>query len=141
MLSIDGTLIVQLVNFVVFLAILNAIFFKPVGAAIAKRRAYIDGLKHDIEQLQGDAKSIRTTAEGRRAAARREADDVLAKARTAASAETDAIIVAAQGKASEIVTKAHADVATELDAARANEPQLIDALANEMLSRAIGGAA
>ena len=33
MLSLDGTLIVQLVNFIVFLVILNEIFMEPVGAA------------------------------------------------------------------------------------------------------------
>ena len=44
MLNLNATLIVQLVNFIVFLAILNVIFFRPVGAAIAKRRAYLDGL-------------------------------------------------------------------------------------------------
>jgi len=36
MLSLDGTLLVQLVNFIVVLAIINVIFFKPVGAAIAR---------------------------------------------------------------------------------------------------------
>jgi len=48
LLALDGTLVVQLINFLVFLVVLNAIFLKPVGAAIARRRAYIDGVSHDI---------------------------------------------------------------------------------------------
>src|ERR1700730_14160101 len=87
MLSLDGTLIVQLVNFIVFLVILNEIFMKPVGAAIARRRAYIDGLMHDMEQLQRDAKELRGQAEARRLAARREAEDAIARARVAAGQE------------------------------------------------------
>src|ERR1700733_7531768 len=82
MLSLDGTLVVQLVNFIVFLAILNVIFFKPVGAAIARRRAFIDGLRHDIEQYHVEAKSLRGQAEARRAAAAREAGEGCARART-----------------------------------------------------------
>ncbi len=50
MLNLDATVFVQIVDFIVFLAIMNVIFFRPVGAAIARRRAYIDGLKHDIEE-------------------------------------------------------------------------------------------
>jgi F-type H+-transporting ATPase subunit b len=141
MLSLDGTLIVQLVNFIVFLLILNAIFFKPVGAAIAKRRAYIDGLKHDIEQAQMDAKTLRAQAEERRAAARREAEEAIARARVATGTETDAIVTAAQAEASGIVAKAHADVAHEVESARADEPRIVDALADELLARAIGAGA
>lgn len=141
MLSLDGTLIVQLVNFIVFLAILNAIFFKPVGAAIARRRAFIDGLRHDIEQLHGEAKALRGQAEERRAAARREADELIARARVGAGKESDVIVSRAQEQASEIVAKAHADVARELASARAEEPRIVNALADDMLARALGGLA
>lgn len=141
MLALDGTLVVQLVNFIVFLVILNAIFFKPVGEAIAKRRAYIDGLRHDIEQLRLDARTIRGSAEDRRAAARREADEIIAKARVTASAEGDAIVVAAQSHAAKVIAEAHAEVNRELQAARAEEPRLVAGLADELLARAIGGAA
>jgi F-type H+-transporting ATPase subunit b len=141
MLSLDGTLIVQLVNFIVFLAILNAIFFKPVGAAIARRREFIDGLRHDIEQLHGDVKTLRGQAEERRAAARREADEVIARARVEAGKESDVIVSRAQEQASEIVAKAHADVEGELARARADEPRIVNALADDMLARALGGLA
>jgi len=138
MLSLDGTLLVQLVNFIVFLAIINVIFFKPVGAAIARRRAFIDGLKHDIEQLQGDAKALRAQAEQRRAAIRRETDETITRARVEGGKEADALIGAAQTRASEIVHEAHAEVLRELQAARADEPRIVQALADEMLGRVLG---
>ena len=139
MLTINGTLIVQLVNFIVFLAILNVIFFKPVGAAIARRRAYIDGLKHDIEQLQSDVRSLRGQAEQRRIAARRDADEEIAAARVDLAKETDALVTAAQERASEIARQAHAEVAKEIEAARRDEPRIVQSLADEMLGRALGG--
>ena len=52
LLSLDGTLVVQLINFLIFLVVLNAIFLKPVGEAIAKRRAYIDGVARDIQVIR-----------------------------------------------------------------------------------------
>jgi F-type H+-transporting ATPase subunit b len=141
MLDINGTLVVQLVNFIVFLAILNAIFFKPVGAAIAKRRAYIDGLKHDIEQLQSDAKTLRGQAEERRTAARRAADEAMARARVEAGAQADTVISVAQTRAAELVAEAQAEVVREVESARREEPRIVNALADEMLGRALGGLA
>jgi F-type H+-transporting ATPase subunit b len=141
MLSLDGTLVVQLVNFVVFLAILNVIFFKPVGAAIARRRAYVDGLKHDIETLQTDAKGLRSQAEERRAAARREADEVLARGRAEAGKTAEAIVAAAQTRAGEIVAQAHAEVTTEIETAQRDEARIVEGLAREILDRALEGAA
>lgn len=141
MLSLDGTLIVQLVNFIVFLAILNVIFFKPVGAAIARRREYVDGLKHDIEHLQADAKALRGQAEERRIAARREADEAIARARVQAGKESDTIVSGAQAQASEIVAQAQAEVDREIETARADEPRIVETLANDMLGRALGGLA
>ena len=139
MLELNGTLLVQIVNFIVFLAIMNAIFFKPVGAAIARRRAYIDGLSHDIEQLQRESKALRGQADERRAAARREAEEALAHARVDTGRESDAIVVEAQNRAGEIVARAQAEVAKELEAARSDEPRIVSALASEMLGRALGG--
>src|ERR1700730_1885599 len=137
MLSLDGTLIVQLVNFIVFLVILNEIFMKPVGAAIARRRAYIDGLAHDIEQLQREARELRGQAEARRLAARREAEEAIAKARVAAAQEADALVAAAQTRAAEINAQAHAEVAKEIAAVRRDEDRIVDALAAEMANRAL----
>ena len=141
MFDIDGTLIVQLVNFIVFLAILNVIFMKPVGAAIARRRAYIEGLQHDIEQLQGSANDIRSEADARRLLARREAEEAIAKARAAAGKEADAQITEAQARAAKIVADAHTKVDGEVESARAEEPRIVAALADELVGRALGGAA
>jgi len=138
-LEINATLLVQVVNFIVFLAIMNAIFFKPVGAAIARRRAYIDGLASDIEQLQRESKSLRGQAEEQRAAARRAADEALAHARVDIGRESDAIVIEAQEKATGIVQQAHAEVGRELEAARAQESRIVDSLAADMLGRALGG--
>jgi F-type H+-transporting ATPase subunit b len=140
-LTLDGTLIVQLINFVVFLVVLNEIFMKPVGAAIARRRAYIDGLTRDIEHLQMDVKALNGQAETRRLAARRESEEAIAKARVAAAQEADAIVIEAQSRASEITVQAHAEVAREVGAARSEEPRIVETLASQMMDRALGGVA
>jgi F-type H+-transporting ATPase subunit b len=138
LLSLDGTLFVQLVNFIVFLLILNAIFMKPVGAAIAKRRAYIDGIGTDIEQFETDIRSLRAQAGDALTVARREADALIAEERAAAQREAEAIVGDHQIQATALAAEAQATVALEIAQARLDEPQLVEGLARTMLERAVG---
>jgi F-type H+-transporting ATPase subunit b len=137
-LKIDGTLVVQIVNFIVFLAILNVVFMRPVGAAIAKRRAYINGLTSDIETNAADVRALREQAESKRAAARREADETMAKAR--AGAQTRASEIAAQSgeRAAGIVAEAQRQIQAEIAAARTHEEPAIESLAQLLIERALG---
>jgi len=138
LLSLDGTLIVQLVNFVVFLLILNRIFLEPVGEAIAKRRAFIDGVAADIEQFEGDVKALRAQGGDVRSAARREADAHFAEIRSVAQGEAGAIVADHQVQAAALSDEAQATVALEATTARNQEAQLVEALARTMLERAVG---
>jgi F-type H+-transporting ATPase subunit b len=138
LLSLDGTLIVQLVNFIVFLLILNVIFLKPVGKAIAERRAYINGVSADIEQFEIDLKGLRGQAQEQRAAARREADAMIAQERAQAQSESAKIVAEQQTRASQTIVNAHDAVRGEVMAARAGETALVESLAKEMLERAVG---
>jgi F-type H+-transporting ATPase subunit b len=137
-LQIDGTLLVQVVNLVLFIVLLNAVFLKPVGAVIAKRRAYIDGLARDIETADAAIRAARRTAEERRAEARRDAEAAIAKARTASQSEAAEIAADYQRRASGIVEEARRAVDAEVTAARVHEAEAVDAIANTMLERAIG---
>lgn len=137
-LQLDGTLIVQVVNFVLFIVLLNIVFLKPVGAAIAKRRAYIDALKHDVEAALLDVKTAHSKAEGLRAAARRDAEVEIAKARAATQTEALDLIGGYQDRAIAITEKAHEDVEREIAAVRTSEAQVVESIAQSMLDRAIG---
>ena len=138
LLSLDGTLVVQLVNFIIFLVILNAIFLRPVGAAIAARRAYIDKVGADIAQFEYDLKSLSVQAGDRRSAARRRADQIVGEARAAAQAEAAQIIAEHQIEASVILAEAQATAGLEVAQARMSSAAAIEALAREMLERAAG---
>ena len=138
LLSLDGTLFVQAVNFIIFLVILNAIFLKPVGSAIAARRAYIDKVGADIAQFEYDLKSLRHQADEKRAAARRKADATVAAARAQAQSEAAIIIADHQEQAGAVIAEAQATANLELAQARTGGAAVVEALAREMLERAVG---
>lgn len=137
-LSLDGTFWVQLVSFGIFLALLDALFLKPVGAAIVKRRAYIDGVKGDLERFEREASGLRSTASEERGAARRAADERILKARADADAKAAAIAADASARAQSVTTASQAVAATELATARVGIDDRSRELAGTLLTRVLG---
>jgi F0F1-type ATP synthase membrane subunit b/b' len=137
-LQLDGTFWVQLVNFAIFYAIVRVIFLAPVGEAIRKRRAYIDGVQHDYDAFTRQARALRAEADAKRALARREAEELVMRAR--ASAEQDGGKIAGDyaDKAAEIADDARRTVEAELTAARRREAELAGTLGQTLLQRAMG---
>jgi F0F1-type ATP synthase membrane subunit b/b' len=140
-LSLDGTFIVQLINFAIFFAILNVLFIRPVSRALVKRREYINSVTNDYDRYQAEATALRTQAESIRAAARREAEAALAKARAEASNEAAAVGTQFGQQAAQIIEDANRKVSGELESARASQPQLVRDLANLMIDRTLTEAA
>src|ERR1700740_561305 len=84
-LQLDGTFWIQLINFVIFFALLNVLFLRPVSRAIRARREYINGVVSDYDKYQAEANALREHAKSIRANARRDAEAALTKARADAS--------------------------------------------------------
>ncbi len=140
-LSVDGTLVVQLLNFAIFFALLNVVFLRPVAAAIHKRRQYIDSLVSDYDRYQAEAHTLRAQAEEMRAAARQRAEQRVAAARAQASNEAAQLSTDYADRAQRIVEEAQQTAQAELDAARSNEDEAVQKLAGFMVDRVIPEAA
>lgn len=134
-LTLDGTIVIQLVNFVIFFAILNVVFLRPVAAAIRRRREHINGVLADYERYQAEAKALRDQAERVRAAARRDAEQRLAVARAKTSNEAAERAAHYAREAQAIVEEADRKVAAELEAARAGGEPIVRSLAELMVER------
>lgn len=140
-LSLDGTVFVQLVNFAIFFALLNVVFLKPVGRAIAKRRAYIDTLVSDYDRYQEEARTLREEAESIRNEARRKAEHNVAAARATASNEAAEVSARYAGQAKRTIEDAQNTAKAEFEAASAGEDASARRLAALMLDRVIPEAA
>ena len=136
-LKLDGTFVVQLINFAIFFALLSVVFLRPVSRAIKERRAYINSVRTDYEKYQAEGNSLRAEAESIRAAARRQAEAEMSKARGEASNQAASVAVEYNAKAQSIVESAHATVTSELETARATEDAVVRDLANLMLERTV----
>jgi F-type H+-transporting ATPase subunit b len=139
-LSLDGTLVIQLINFGIFFLILNVVFLRPVGEAIRKRREYIEGVQANFERYSHEVQSLRGEADQKRAAARREAEEQVARVRAAAETEAAKINEDYGSEAQTLAAQARTTADAELAAAQTREDELSKALAKTLLERAIGSA-
>jgi F-type H+-transporting ATPase subunit b len=135
LISINETLIVQVVSFLIFLYIINRIMFRPLRSVMQERKSYIDKVQQDIfnaqsefemltDQIQVQERDVRNEAfrqkEQLEAAGMRQAADIMASTREEMSAsrarlkkEIDSQIAAArkhvqkeaEGLANKIIAK------------------------------------
>jgi F-type H+-transporting ATPase subunit b len=73
LISINETMIVQVVGFLVFLFVINRIMFRPLRNVISDRDIHIERVKRDITQAQKEAASITSQIQQQDAATRQEA--------------------------------------------------------------------
>ena len=55
MISVDGSLIIQLANFLILIWILNLVLYKPIRNIIIQRKEKISGLESDIDSAETKA--------------------------------------------------------------------------------------
>ena len=105
--------IVSALNFIVFFAILWTFALKPVSKLLADRKDRIEqGLK-DAEQARRDRESAEAERVATLGEARREANDVLARAQKVAQETRDADIAATREELERLRVRAAADIEAE----------------------------
>ncbi len=73
LISINETLIVQVVGFLLFLFVINRIMFRPLRNVMSDRDIHIERVKRDITQAQKEVDSITSQIQQQETATRKEA--------------------------------------------------------------------
>jgi F-type H+-transporting ATPase subunit b len=136
LLSIDGTFLVQILNFIVFWILLNWLFIAPTRRAIEERRHYVTNLYREGDELTAEAAAVQADADRILSEARKRTDETMRAAAARASGDTHAIERQAGEEATATVALAHATVASERAAALERQQQFVSELARSMVERA-----
>lgn len=143
LLTIDGTFLVQMLNFIVFGVLLNIVFIAPTRRAIEARMRVIAEQQREARALRDQADALKAEADAVIDAARRRTDEVMREAAARAATEVHEIERKASEEATAGVALAHASVASERALATEKQGPLVEDLARAMVTRAVdlGGAA
>lgn len=139
--DLDATLPLMAIQFLILMAVLNAIFYKPLGAAIDERDTYVRETKGNAQERLAKAEKLAAEYEQSLADTRRDARSVIEKAQ----ADAQQIASANQAKAQQEATAQRESVQKELDEQKATAmsqlEQQVDSLSDQILNKLLGSAA
>jgi len=141
MVSVDSSLLIQIVNFLFLIWALNVILYKPIRNILQKRKVFVSDLEEGIKTADGDAQEKEQAfSEGIRAARTDGVDKKKAMLEEAAQEEM-AIVEKINSKAQADLAEVKAKIAEEADSVReslqAELDTFADAIGQKILGRAI----
>lgn len=140
MIKLDWTLFLQFINFVVLMAVLNALLYKPLRAALQARREAIEGSKAKVQDIDEQVQAQIARYEAQLQEARQQGAQARADLRKVAQEEEARILGEANQKSAEKLQTIKAQIENEAGSARQALRNETDALAKEIAGKVLGRA-
>lgn len=130
--------IIAAANFAVFLVLMYTFAFKPVGKMLSDRRERIEQGLRDAEQARKDRESAEQDRVAAITEARREANEILARAQKVAQETRDADIAATRTELERMRVRASDEIVAEKQRALAELRSEVADLALQAAGRVVG---
>jgi F-type H+-transporting ATPase subunit b len=130
--------VIAAANFVIFLVLMWQFAFKPIAGMLAERRQRIEQGLRDAEQAKKDRESAETERLAALTEARREANDILARAQKVAQETRDADIAATREELERMRVRASDEINAEKSRALADLRAEVADLALQAAGRVVG---
>jgi F-type H+-transporting ATPase subunit b len=135
--ELNGTFVIFIVSFLIFMVLLDQIMLKPVGRVLSERASLIEGSVTSARQLRGDAEKQLGQYEDRLKQVRQEAQAVI----SSSVAEANRLRTSELGRVNENgrqklqAAKANIDAEREslIDALVAEEKELVETITRKVL--------
>lgn len=141
MVSFDATILIQLINFLILLAILNQVFFKPIIKIQQERQAFLDTNRRETEQKHAELKTLREDYHQKLDAARQSAYDKVAQEVEQANAECEAQLQAVQAEMEARFSEARTQLSQQEAELRTALQQEVQPLVSLVMGQLLNGKA
>jgi F-type H+-transporting ATPase subunit b len=135
LISINGTLIAQLVSFLIFLYVVNRIMIRPLQDSMAERNNHIEKIKQEIIDAEEDVKRFSAQLEEDRTAVRTEALEIAKTLEDSGSSEAEAVFASTKKEIDVLREKAIGNVNDQLAEARKHIQAESEALAVNFMEK------
>jgi F-type H+-transporting ATPase subunit b len=120
LLSINETLIVQLISFLIFLGIMKRVMFRPLRGMLKERGEHVHKLKDDINEAENEYQKLLDRIKAQESAAKTEAFAIRDKLEKAGNAEAAAIIKSTQMEIGALKSKVGSEIDDQISDAKAD---------------------
>ena len=138
MINIDGTLLIQFVNFVVLMVALHFILYKPLRAMLQQRKETIDGSHQHAKDLAVQVEEKMAAYQEKLQEAKVKAGQEKAVLRNEALGQEATIIGQAREAAATALDSIKEKVSVEAEAARKTLRSETEALATDIAAKLLG---
>jgi len=139
-IKLDWTLFLQFANFMILMAVLNALLFKPLRAALQARREAIESSKAKVHDIDEQVQAQIARYEAQLQEARLQGAQERATLRKAGQEEETRILGAANQTAAEKLQTIKEQIQEEAGTARQALRNETEALAREIAGKVLGRA-
>jgi len=135
LISINETLVVQLVSFLIFLFIINRVMFRPLRQSMRERERYIEALHQEIVESQKKLDTIARETREEDQAVRKAGLQVTAELEKMGDQEAGEIIAAARQEIARLGEKTRLEIDTQISEASKSIAQEAEQLAVNIMER------
>lgn len=138
MISIDYSLVVQIVLFLILWSILRRVLFGPVGRLMAERERRTEGSHAEARSMTDEGQELQAQYDAAIATARAEGEAIKSEIREEALKARNLILSQGRDAATQKIQEIREEVRNELEAARRVASTNAEALAQEMAEKVLG---
>ena len=138
MITIDITVLIQIINILILIVIMNAVLYKPVRTVLAKRKEKLAELANSIETFKKNAELRREEINRKLNDARSKAKEEIEKARSAAQATTAESLAQVRQEATSNKTAQLDEIKKQFTDAQQQLSGQVDLFASDMAAKILG---
>ncbi len=135
LITINETLIVQVISFLIFLFILNRIMIRPLKRVMGDREKYIQDLKQEVVDAQKEMQQVTEELELKKMEARAEANKVKGGLEASGSQKASEIYSAARDEIAVLKEKVEAEIDGQISEVRKKFKDESEILAVNIMER------
>ncbi|MGD8963164.1 MAG: ATP synthase F0 subunit B [Desulfobacterales bacterium] len=134
LISINETLIVQMISFLIFLFIINRIMFRPLRKVMDERKSHIDRIQQDIDNAHSEYEKLTDQIWERENDARNEASELRQQLTAKGQQQAAEIMASNRKEISALKTEAEKAVDHQIATARKNVQMEAENLSNQIIA-------
>lgn len=138
--DLNATLPLMAIQFLILAAVLNAIFYKPLGKAIDERDEYVRSNLVGAKERLAEAEKVAKQYEQELADSRRQSQTIVADAQAEAQAVAAQQLTAAQQEAQVLREQAQKELDAQKESAFQTLEQQVEQLSHQMLDKLLSAA-
>ncbi|HAO23213.1 MAG: hypothetical protein BWK80_34435 [Desulfobacteraceae bacterium IS3] len=133
LITINGTLVIQILSFLTLMFILRRIMIRPLSEVMQQRKEYINGLSGDIDDAESQMETITSQLKNRESAIRAEANDLRKKLEASGSQRAAELLAAVKEEVSALKSRTERDVSEQIAEAKKYLKAESEILANQIM--------